>query len=108
MIDREPGTDWSPPHVTRVLDQFAGRWALPILKSLEGGPLRRRALRAQLGPVSDKVLTETLRRLEVHALVSRTAVPTVPVEVNYALTERARGLWPLLATIASWDAETPS
>lgn len=102
-----PADEWSPASVERMLDLFAGRWVLPILKSLEGGPLRRNALKAQLGVVSDKVLTETLQRLTAHRLVDRTAIPTVPVEVNYALTERARGLRPLLATIAGGRKVTP-
>lgn len=82
-----------------------GRWVLPILRSLRDGPLRRNALRQRVGSVTDKVLTETLRRMEAHELVSRTAVASVPVEVNYALTPFALSLWPMLCEMQRWASE---
>ena len=65
---------------------------LAILCALDAGPLRRVVLWDQIGHVSDKVLTETLRRLEAHRLISRTVVASVPVEVDYSLTAVARRL----------------
>ena len=52
--------------------------------------------------MSDKVLTETLRRLEDAGFVTRDVVPSIPIEVDYALTELAESLWPLLSDLASW------
>jgi DNA-binding HxlR family transcriptional regulator len=57
---------WSTEVVQPALAAPSARWVLPILRALEGGPLRRNALRQQLGPVSDKILTETLRRMEAN------------------------------------------
>jgi DNA-binding HxlR family transcriptional regulator len=85
--------------LVRIID---GRWVLPILHTLHDGPLRRSALRQQLDAVSDKVLTETLRRLQRHHLITRTAIATVPVEVDYALTALAHSLWPILADMQAW------
>jgi DNA-binding HxlR family transcriptional regulator len=83
---------WSPDIVRPLVELIAGRWVLAILWALESGSLRRVVLRSRLGPVSDKVLTDTLRRLELHGLVSRTMVASVPVEVDYDLTLVARRL----------------
>ena len=99
MTDQEL---WRPDTVRNVLDLIDGRWVLPILAALHSGPLRRNALRQTLGSVADKVLTETLRRMEEQQLIIRSAWPTVPVEVRYALAPRARRLEPLLAAIDSW------
>lgn len=86
---------------------LSARWVPPILRALEGGPLRRNALRHRLGPVSDKILTETLRRMEANRLVIRTAVATVPVEVDYALTQFALNVWPILHGVQQWVESLP-
>ena len=83
---------WSPEVVRPLIELIAGRWVLAIFCALDAGPLRRVVLREQIGHVSDKVLTETLRRLEAHGLISRTIVASVPIEVDYSLTAVARRL----------------
>jgi DNA-binding HxlR family transcriptional regulator len=93
---------WSAADIRPFLTIISGRWVLPVLETLEQGPLRRKLLRGRVGPVSDKVLTETLRRLEANRLVRRHAVLTVPVEVDYSLTPLARTLWPILCDIQAW------
>lgn len=62
-------------------------------------------MREQVGSISDKVLTETLRRLEGAGLVCRTMIPTVPIEVDYALTPLACTLRRLLVEIHLWGVE---
>ncbi|MBN9618501.1 MAG: helix-turn-helix transcriptional regulator [Actinobacteria bacterium] len=100
-----PAPDWSPLIVGGVVALIAGRWHLRILNRLEAGPLRRTVLREQVGPISDKVLTESLRRLEGAGLVYRTMIPTVPIEVDYALTPLAGTLRRLLVEIHLWGTE---
>jgi DNA-binding HxlR family transcriptional regulator len=95
-------TPWSPEHVRQTIDVIAGKWALAILHALRTGPLRRSDLRARVGGISDKMLTETLRRMETQDLVSRSAIASVPVEVDYALTPVAFSLWPVLGEMHAW------
>lgn len=108
MSDRTPdrvqhgAPTWSPALVTPVVRMIDGRWVLPILHALQDGPLRRNALHERVSTVTDKVLTETLRRMETHKLLLRTTIASVPVEVNYALTPRALSLWPVLSKMQQW------
>ncbi len=95
-LTKSVGTEWHPEVVRPLIELIAGRWVLAIFRALDAGPLRRVVLRERLGPVSDKVLTETLRRLERHGLVNRTIVESVPIEVDYGLTALARRLARLL------------
>lgn len=100
---------WSEHRVRPVVELLAGRWVLGTLEALDEGELRRVELHRRLGGVSDKVLTETLRRLELAGWVSRTFTPGVPAKVDYALTETARSLWPLLSEVQAWaEAQSPS
>jgi DNA-binding HxlR family transcriptional regulator len=67
-------------------DLFAHTWDPVVLAGLRPGPRRRRDLLAAIGGVSDKVLTETLRRLVGNGLVARRSRPAAPPHVEYTLT----------------------
>jgi len=62
-------------------DLFAHTWDPVVLAALGSGPRRRRELRAAIGGISDKVLTETLRRLIGHGLIARHAHAEAPPRV---------------------------
>ncbi|WP_227983095.1 winged helix-turn-helix transcriptional regulator [Nocardia spumae] len=67
-------------------DLFAHTWDPVVLVALLGGPRRRAELRAEIGGVSDKALTESLRRLHGHGLIERRRYAQAPPRVDYALT----------------------
>ncbi len=73
-------------------DLLAHTWDPVVLMALRPGPRRRRELRAAIGGMSDKVLTEVLRRLCAHGLVDRRAFAQAPPRVEYALTRLGRSL----------------
>ena len=60
-------------------------------------------LRREIGGISQKMLTQTLRGLERDGLVSRTVYPSVPPHVEYALTTLGRKLIPVLDAIRKWS-----
>jgi DNA-binding HxlR family transcriptional regulator len=86
-------------------DLFTHTWDPVVLAALQRGPRRRRELRAAIGGMSDKVLTEALRRLCARGLVDRLAFAQAPPRVEYTLTRlgqslvdgpmRALGAWTL-------------
>lgn len=67
-------------------DLFAHTWDPVVLAALRSGPRRRRELRAAIGGISDKVLTDSLRRLLAGGLIERHAHAEAPPRVDYALT----------------------
>lgn len=85
-----------------VLDRLADKWALLILDRLETGPVRFNQLRRDIKGVSQKVLSQTLKKLERDGLVSRAVFATVPVTVEYALTPLGRTLTETVAALAHW------
>lgn len=85
-----------------VLNRLADKWALLIVKLLKTGPLRFNQLRREIEGVSQKALSQTLRRLERDGLVDRRAFATVPVTVEYSLTELGRTLAGAFEPIADW------
>lgn len=87
----------------QVLDQIAGKWTMLVLLALdEGRTLRFSQLRNQVEGVSQKMLTQTLRALEVDGLLTRTAYNTVPVTVEYSLTELGNSLAGAVSQLRGW------
>lgn len=85
-----------------VLDHIADKWAALILKVLSDGPVRFNQLRRQIDGVSQKVLSQALKRLERDGLVSRRAFATVPVTVEYAVTPLGQTLCRHIFALAEW------
>ena len=89
----------------RVLDRVGNKWTLLVVECLQEGTHRFSELRRRIGGVSQKVLTQTLRRMERDGLVTRTVYAEVPPRVEYALTELGNTLIKAVDPIARWAEE---
>jgi DNA-binding HxlR family transcriptional regulator len=79
------------------------KWSLPVLGALaKNGTLRFSALERVLPGITQKVLSATLRTLEVQELVTRTVFPEVPVRVEYQLTDRGSALLEACMPLFAW------
>ncbi|HEV7252562.1 MAG TPA: helix-turn-helix domain-containing protein [Mesorhizobium sp.] len=85
-----------------VLDHIADKWAALILRVLSEGPTRFNQLRRRIDGVSQKVLSQALKRLERDGLVSRRAFPTVPVTVEYSVTPLGQTLCAQIFALSDW------
>ena len=85
-----------------MLDLIANRWTALVIYALAGGTQRYSALQRKIGGVSQKMLTQTLRKLERDGLVERRVYPVVPPKVEYSLTPLGRTLTGPLRAICRW------
>ncbi|WP_410595632.1 winged helix-turn-helix transcriptional regulator [Amycolatopsis sp. lyj-23] len=85
-----------------MLDLLANKWSALAIGALEDGPLRFGELRRRLEGVSPKVLTQTLRRLEDHGILDRVVYPSVPLHVEYSLSELGLSAAVPLAAVRDW------
>lgn len=87
-------------------DLFAHTWDPVVLAALRVGPRRRRELRAAIGGISDKVLTDSLHRLLAGGLIERHAHAEAPPRVDYALTGLGQSLVEgPMAALGRWAIE---
>ncbi len=92
-----------------VLDHLGDKWALLILDRLRVEPTRFNALRRDIKGISQKVLSQVLKRLERDGMVTRTVFPTVPVTVQYALTPLGETLTDTVGALLGWaEANMPA
>jgi DNA-binding HxlR family transcriptional regulator len=81
---------------------LAEKWTLLIVAQLAQGPMRTAEIRRKVDGVSEKMLIQTLRKLEAYALVSRRSYPEVPPRVEYRLTPLGRSLARLASLFRRW------
>ena len=87
-----------------ILDRIADKWTTLIIGILShaAGPVRFSDLRRQVGGISQKMLTQTLRDLERDGLVVRTVFPVIPPRVEYSLTALGHTLETPLNALSAW------
>lgn len=90
----------------QIIDRIADKWAVMVVGHLSTADcMRFNALMRAIPGVSHRMLTLTLRGLQRDGIVSRTAYPTVPPRVDYALTPLGRSLTEPLSQLAGWAGE---
>ncbi|MEU3406865.1 helix-turn-helix domain-containing protein [Streptomyces sp. NPDC006670] len=87
--------------LARISDKWVGL-VLSALGSAENGSLRYSELGRKIPGVSQKMLTQTLRSLERDGIVTRSVTASVPVRVDYRLTELGGSLGCLLSSVKLW------
>lgn len=88
--------------ITELLARVGDTWSMQTIRALGDGPVRFNALRREIGEISQKMMTVTLRRLERDGFVSRTVFPSNPPQVEYALTDLGCELLGPVSTLAQW------
>jgi DNA-binding HxlR family transcriptional regulator len=85
-----------------TLDQVTSKWAVLVIMTLCDDPQRFNAIKRRLGGVSQKSLTETLRKLECNGLVRRRVIPVSPIAVEYSLTPLGWTLQEPFTSLCDW------
>jgi DNA-binding HxlR family transcriptional regulator len=100
-----PGTLHVPEDcraVSEVLARVGDKWTVLVVGVLGGGPKRFNEIRRNLGSISQRMLTLTLRGLERDGLVTRTVHPSIPPRVDYELTKLGRSLLEPVSAMGLW------
>jgi DNA-binding HxlR family transcriptional regulator len=104
--DHWPANPYASNCPTRlVLDRIADKWTVLLLILLERRPWRFNELRREVGGLTQKMASQTLKGLERDGLVTRKVTPTVPVTVEYSITPLGRTLFATVDALRLW-AET--
>ena len=86
-----------------ILDLVGNKWTLLVIKVLtDSGELRFTRLQEQIGGISQKMLTKTLRQMERYGLVTRLVHPVIPPHVDYRITELGESLGQAVGGIWQW------
>ena len=88
-----------------LFDNIADKWSMMVISVLEAEPMRFNAIKRQLEGVTQKALTQCLRRLERNGLISRRIIETSPIGVEYAITPLGRSLLGPFQALHGWTLD---
>ncbi|WP_407315397.1 winged helix-turn-helix transcriptional regulator [Pseudomonas sp. nanlin1] len=85
-----------------LLDQIADKWSILILSQICQEPLRFNLLKRSIPGISQKALTQALRRLERNGILERVVMATSPVAVEYRVTPLGKTLSGPFSALFDW------
>lgn len=88
-----------------ILDQISDKWSILVLAALCNEPLRFNALKRGLEGVTQKALSQTLRRLERNGIIERRVIASAPVAVEYRITPLGRTLEAPFQALHQWTLQ---
>jgi DNA-binding HxlR family transcriptional regulator len=92
----------SHPYLRQTLDLVADKWVVAVVYVLSHGTKRYGELQREVGDISQRMLTRTLRDLERNGLIERKAYPVIPPMVEYSLTPLGQTLSQVLKSLCEW------
>jgi DNA-binding HxlR family transcriptional regulator len=94
---------------TGAVELAGRRWSASIMLAIARGAGRFTQIVASVPGLSDRMLAQRLRELEIESLIVREVVPSTPVQVLYRLSDRGRdllhSLQPLVGYAQRWADE---
>jgi DNA-binding HxlR family transcriptional regulator len=89
--------------LTFALNLISGKWRLPIIWALnKNGTMRYNELQKSIDGITNMMLTQTLKELELYNIIDRKQFMEVPPRVEYSLTDNGENLIPALKALAHW------
>jgi DNA-binding HxlR family transcriptional regulator len=88
-----------------MLDLLAAKWSVDVVYLLAGGTRRYSEVFYEVGEISKKTLTQTLRSLERDGVIARRVYAEVPARVEYSLTPLGWSLTEPLMAMYEWAVE---
>jgi DNA-binding HxlR family transcriptional regulator len=88
-----------------LLDQIADKWSVLILAALANGPMRFNMIKRSLEGITQKALTQGLRRLERNGIVARRVIPVSPLAVEYRITTLGHSLDQPFQALYAWTKD---
>jgi DNA-binding HxlR family transcriptional regulator len=100
------------PYYHHAVEVIGRRWSGAIIRAMLAGSSRFTELALTVPGLSDRLLSERLKELEAEGIVERRVYPSVPVRIEYHLTEKGRQLGPVVEVLSAWaerwSADTPA
>ena len=95
--------------LTFALNLIGGKWRLPIIWALsKNGTMRYNELKRSIDGITNMMLTQSLKELELSGITNRKQFMEVPPRVEYSLTDNGENLIPALKALADWGNKMKS
>jgi DNA-binding HxlR family transcriptional regulator len=84
---------------------LSGKWRMPVVLALHNGLSRYREIAQYIPGITFAMLSKELQIMELNNLVTRTADPDFPKDVQYKLTPYCASLYPIVESLITWGKQ---
>ena len=88
--------------VAKTLKIIGSKWTMLLIHNIFEGKNRFGELQRALPGISPKTLTQRLRELEQHGIISKKVYAEVPLHIEYSLTEKGKSLRGVFRSLENW------
>jgi len=96
------------PVFHKSVELIGRRWTGAIIRAMRNDHWRFSDIAHAIPGLSDRLLSERLKELELEGIVSRTVIPETPVKIEYHLTEKGKDLDAVMVAISEWASRWSS
>jgi DNA-binding HxlR family transcriptional regulator len=101
-MDTERTTAAFCPRFHKAIEQIGSRWTGVIIAAITNDVHRFGELRAAIPGLSDRMLADRLKELQIDGLIERVVYPETPVRVEYHLTAKGCALAGVMEAVSAW------
>lgn len=91
------------PVFHKAVELIGRRWTGAIIRAMQSGRIRFSDIAHAVPGLSDRLLSERLKELEIEGIVTRRVYPETPVRIEYELTDKGRDLDVVMGAISDWS-----
>lgn len=91
--------------INETLNVISGKWKLPIIGALFYGKKRFKELEQSIERISPRMLSKELKELEINGIIHRNVIDSIPVTIEYELTESGHNFHKVLNAMLEWGIE---
>ncbi len=107
-MNTEHGQSAFCPVFHKSVELIGRRWTGAIIRAMRNDRCRFSDIAHAIPGLSDRLLSERLKELEMEGIVSRTVIPETPVKIEYHLTEKGKDLDVVMLAISEWASRWSS
>jgi DNA-binding HxlR family transcriptional regulator len=102
-MNDEHGLSAFCPVFHKAVELIGRRWTGAIIRAMQSGRTRFSDIAHVIPGLSDRLLSERLKELEMEGIVTRSVYPETPVRIEYELTEKGKDLDVVMQAIGEWS-----
>lgn len=91
--------------INDTMNVISGKWKLPIIGTLLFGKKRYKEMERSIPRITPRMLSKELKELEMNGIVRRTVYNTIPVTVEYELTDSGKTIGEVLDKMIEWGLQ---
>ncbi|MDC6364648.1 MULTISPECIES: winged helix-turn-helix transcriptional regulator [Flavobacteriaceae] len=88
--------------VNDTLNVISGKWKMPIIATLLYGKNRFKDLQENIEKITPRMLSKELKELEINGVVKRKVYDTMPIRIEYELTESGKKILSVMDAMIAW------